>query len=140
MGGIQQMFASSARGNVNSSYATSVTNTNPVAGTRAAGVSFVTDGTTVNSPVAAGPNWFNPTFAGIGSSWWVRFVVNTQSGTTISSGVSGAWNPISSNVILIFQNTVAAGLGTGNATISFSPDGGTTVVTAGLLTWSVGTA
>lgn len=85
------------------------------------------------------PSWYDPVMTGVGSGWSVRYVPGTLSNTTISGMAANTWYSIGAGITFTATNTGSAVEGTGTATIQFSPDGGTTAITLGTLTWDVGT-
>ena len=116
----------------------SITNTSPTTGIRSGSVTLVSDGTYTNTGHTGG-NWWAPTFVGIGSFWSARAVINSQSGTT-PSGTFGTFVGLSGSINWSFSNSSAGVEGTGNMTISFSPDGGTTIAGTMTVAWDVGFA
>lgn len=123
----------------NLGFASSSTNTSTSTGIRVTTLAFNSDGT-VTFTGASPPNWFIPTTTGIGSLWYVRVTNNTSANTTRGGLASGSWGVLTAGQSITFQNTATNNEGTGNATVSFSPDNGTTVYTAGLISWDVGFA
>lgn len=138
MSGILTLLAGTGGGSiVATGWSVGETNINP--GIRNCSRTWITDGTSTRvGTFGSNPNWWTPTTAGIGSAWSVRFTQTSSSGTTIGGMTSGTWYALTSDRTINFQNTGSAVLGSGTGTIDFSPDGGTTVVPSGSLSWSVG--
>lgn len=99
--------------------------------TGTASISFNTDGsTTVNSK--AGTAWTTPVLAGIGSSYWFKYVV-TSGSTPTTAMTANTWYPLSSARSLSHSRT-ASGSSSSNLTISIATDsGGATVVATGVM-------
>lgn len=116
-------------------------------GLRSAGFSMLNDGTgtTSRSPAGGtgtattGPWYFpNPT-AAIGSNYWVKLTINTQSLTTISGSATATVISLSSTVGWTFTNSATNTEGTGTGTVSIYADsGGTILVATASVSWDVG--
>lgn len=119
----------------------SVRNTSLTPGIRTGQFNFNSNGTSnVSGAGAAGSvsNWFSIVQAGIGSSYWVRFTQTSNVFTTVSGLTSGTWTAIGAGVSLTLQNSGIGTEGIGDGTIELSPDGGTTIVSTGSVSWDVG--
>lgn len=116
-----------------------VANTSASTGIRSGTFALINDGTFTATGGASG-NWFVPTTASIGTSWWAKAVINTQANTS-STGTFGSFVQLTAgSTSWAFSNSGASLEGTGNMTISFSPDGGTTTAGTMVVTWDVGFA
>jgi hypothetical protein len=113
-----------------------MTNTSVSTGIRSASFTLVNDGTFTSSSSGTG-NWLSPTSAGVGSNWWAKATVNTTTNTSLT-GTTGGWTQLTSGEAWSAQNTATNNEGTGNFTIAFSPDGGTTTVGSMNVSWDVG--
>lgn len=134
-GAMQVLAAAGARGTLTGS-AGGVVNTSVATGIRTGTFALVNDGTFTGTG-SGGGNWFTPTVAGIGSSWSARWVTNTSTTTTVT-GTVGSFVSLSSGTSWGMSNTATNNEGTGTATISFSPDGGTTIAGTMAVSWDVG--
>lgn len=134
---MQVLAAAGQRGTLTGSIGT-LTNTSVATGIRSGTLALVNDGTFTQTGHPA-DNWFNPTVAGIGSSWSAKWVTNSSTNTTVS-GTTGSFVSLSAGTTWGVSNTGTNNEGTGNATISFSPDGGTTTVGTMAVSWDVGFA
>lgn len=102
----------------------------PAPGTATAGVTFGTDGAISfnGSGPAADTNWWRPTAAGIGASYWVRATVNSG---TLSTGTSGSWLQLNAARSWTKSST-GAGVLTCNITLQVASDaGGVDIVSSG---------
>lgn len=118
-------------------------------GLRSASVGLASDGTGTASRSPAGGTgtatcgpWYfpNPT-AGIGSSFWVKLTINTQTFTTISGNATGTVLSLGTAVSWTFTNSATSTEGTGTGTFAIYTDAaGTNQVATGTLTWDVGFA
>ena len=81
-----------------------------------AAVTFATDGTFgfTGDFTTVGPNWFDPTTTGVGSSYWVRCTVTAGTGPT--SGTTGSWLQLSSSRSWQWDRTT---VGTTTATVTW---------------------
>lgn len=84
-------------------------------------------------------NWFSPTTAGIGSSYWIRFLV---SGSPLDFGTTGVWISLSPSFQSWSYNVNQIGLGfqsrSGTWTVQIASDsGGSNIVTTGTYNMSV---
>lgn len=113
-----------------------VVNTSVATGIRSGTFALVNDGTFTGTG-SAGGSWFAPTIAAIGTQWWAKATVNTTSNTTFT-GTTGSWVQLTSGTSWGMQNTATNNEGTGNFTIAFSPDGGTTTAGTMNVPWDVG--
>jgi len=114
-------------------------------GLRSAGFTLNSDGTssTSRSPTGGtgtstcGPWYFpNPT-AGVGSLYWCKLTISSQSNTTISGAVNTVQSV--SGASWSFQNSATNVEGTGSGTLTIYADsGGTQVITSNSVGWDVG--
>lgn len=111
-------------------------NTSVSPGIRTGTFALVNDGTFTGTGTAGG-SWFTPTTMAIGSQWSAKAVINTQTNTT-PSGTFGSFVTLSAGASWGFSNSLTTNEGTGNMTISLSPDGGTTTAGTMLVSWDVG--
>jgi hypothetical protein len=135
--GAVQALAGLSNGSPNLAFSSSTTNTSLSTGIRTSTLTFASDGTATLTN-ATPPNWYNPTTTGVGSNWYVRVTTNTSANTTRGGLASGSWGILTSGQSVTFSNSATNNEATGNATVSFSPDNGTTVFTAGNVSWDVG--
>jgi hypothetical protein len=127
-------------GVINTSFGAALSSVNYVSpGIRSASVTFNPDGTVSAVHGGSPANWYLPTIGGIGSGWSVR-VTGTAAGTTITGMASGTWYSIATPQTVAYANSAANGEAIGTAAVAFSPDGGSTVISAGSITWDVGYA
>lgn len=102
-------------------------------GLTSAMLTFATDGTVFGSTtltddsLAGSLNWFTPTQAGAGNSYWIRATVTSGS---ITTGVVGSWVPLTSNSF--WTKSASSGSASCTLTIEISSDdhGGTVVFTS----------
>lgn len=94
------------------------TNVGTTAGIRSVTMSVNSDGTT-----SFGGNWWIPTTAGIGSSWYVKFVYNNDVNSAVSAGTVNSWLPLTSSQSITVHNTGAGLEGDGTLEIYFSSTG-----------------
>jgi hypothetical protein len=137
--GVLAILAAASYGAANSAWALDLVDTSIVSpGVRTVSATFATDGST--SAVGAGSSldWFLPVTAGIGSAWSVRVTNIDGVATTYGGATMGTWQAMSSAKSFSFSNATSGSEGTGSASVEFSPDGGTSIVAAGLITWDVG--
>lgn len=92
-------------------------------------VAFNSDGTiSYTGGASSGSNaWISPAFAGVGSSYWVRFVVN--SGTAPTGSAVATTLALSSNQTWTWANA-SLGVKVANCTITVYADAGATIALA----------
>ena len=92
-------------------------------------VGLSADGTisVVGNGSSAGPNWYAPTTAGIGSSYWAKLVVNSGAGPTSGSGLGIVSLAGGANWI---WGRSSLGSTTANVTLGVYSDAGATVLVA----------
>lgn len=127
--GIHQAFLGSGGGRVVSP----LTDRNVVASSISAEptVTVKTDGTLYRTGISSATDqWFEPTTAGIGSSYWVRFTVTA--GDALSYTPGSGWLQISEDRLI---GNVREGKPTSVVLIEIASDsGGSNVVTSGTFT------
>jgi len=139
MSGALAVLAATAFGTANSAWALDLVDTSIVSpGVRTVSVTFETNGATSAVGAGSSPDWFLPITAGIGSAWSVRVTNIDGVVTTYGGAAMGAWQSLSAAKSFSFSNATSGSEGTGSASVEFSPDGGTSIVVAGLITWDVG--
>lgn len=85
-------------------------------------------------------NWFTPTTTGIGNSYWVRFVLNSTSGSSTNTSwtTTTGWLQLSSQrscFVSAFTSGPSNRSRTANYTVQIATDsGGTNIVTSGTYT------
>jgi hypothetical protein len=109
------------------------------AATMTDGVSIVTNGTIAGSGSLnyAGPaNWYSPTTTGIGSSYWVKFTLN--SGSAWAAGlVNNTIYALTASRTIQWSTTIGT-TKTASVTVSiYSDSGGTTLVSSGTMAVSL---
>jgi hypothetical protein len=110
------------------SFSAQPTNISTATGTRSATATFNTDGSIALTNSSAGGstsggNWYAPNVSSIGSSYWIKVVVNGSPGSTSLTGTFGSWLHLSAAQAFTFQNTSATVEGTGSANVYFSTAG-----------------
>lgn len=106
------------------------------AGVNGPRVTFGTDGTTAGVVTGTGsptvteswgdPNWFLPTFTGIGSSYWIRLTATSGSFTT---NAASSFVQLNTSRAATFTQAGGAGTATVTFTIDIATDsGGTNIV------------
>jgi hypothetical protein len=108
-----------------------------------ASMSFNTDGTcSLTSLVDGSTSWWNQVQAGIGSSYWVKIVYNSQINTVSSGATFGTWYHLSSAVTYTIKNSASTTEASGSASIYFSTAGtdATIVGATGSWSWDLGSA
>jgi hypothetical protein len=113
-----------------------VSNTSLATGIRSGTFALVNDGT-FTATGNGGGSWFTPTTVAVGSSWWAKATVTTNTTTTFTGNTS-SWIQLTTGANWGMQNTSSNAEGTGSFTIAFSPDGGTTTVGSMNVSWDVG--
>ncbi len=113
-----------------------MTNTSVATGIRSASFTLANDGSFTNSSSGTG-SWFSPNVSGVGAQWWAKATVNSTSNTSLT-GAFGGWTQLTSGEGWGASNTATNNEGTGNFTVAFSPDGGTTTVGTMNVAWDVG--
>lgn len=142
MSGVQMALAGSSSGGIQA-FSVGLSNNSVATGIRSASFTLVSDGTSTRTPngggsAVAGPNWYAPTTASIGSSYWVKLVINSSATTTISGSATNTVMSVS-GAGWTFTNTATNNEGTGSGTLSFYTDsGGTNLVATGSVSWDVG--
>lgn len=115
-----------------------VSNISVSTGIRSGTFTLVNNGTFTGTGTAGG-SWFTPTVVGVGSLWSVKAVINSSTNTN-TTGSFGAFGSLSSGAAWSFTNTATNTEGSGNMTLSFSPDGGATTSGTCTVSWDVGFA
>jgi len=142
MSGGHQMLLGGGRGigaNLNKSFAAVISKRG--AGTQAGSINWHPDGTTVYNQATAptaGPNWYIPTTTNAGANWSRRLTLISQQNSSFSGATPGFWDPASVDHASTVQNSPSTATATGSAKVEFSPDGGTTIIEIGTVSWTVG--
>lgn len=140
MSGMQQALMGGRTGAINPTLSSNILNESSVHNIYTGSLTFAADGTCSQSPTGSPANWFIPTTPGVGAGWSVRFTQTSAVFTDYSSGnvTPGIWVALAAGATFSVKNTGTSNEAVGNGTLAFSPDGGTTVINSGSLSWSVG--
>lgn len=140
-------FQGMSQGAAPISFSATLRNTSASTGIRSASFTLVNDGTSTTSASPAGGSqscgpWFSPApTTSIGSSYWAKLTLGTNSGTNVSGSSVGTVVSLSSAASWTFANSGTSTEGIGSATVGIYADaGGTILVTTGSVTWDVGFA
>ena len=118
------------------SFSTDVINTSFSTGIRSASITIVTNGTTSGGFVTNPENWYAPTTAGIGSSFWCKMTTSNLNLVNVGGSLAaGTWMQLSSNQNATFANDGIGAEGTGNFAIQFSTDSAGSVITGTISGW-----
>lgn len=104
-------------------FTSTLTHTSTTIGTYSAGLTFNTDGTTTGNYASNSGNWYSPTSAGIGTSFWARLTTSSLTMINTSGSLAGGgWVQLSSAQGVTFTNSGTSNEGTGNYTVQFATD------------------
>lgn len=134
------MFAAAGGGGPVSNFAGNITKYVFGASACSVTVTFETDGTVTGSeggPAgtfindAAGDTWYEPTLAGIGSSYWIRATLT--SGSAPSTGAVGAWEQLTLSKAWNYNSGTGGAVSNRSGTVLFeiSKTSGGAVVCSG---------
>lgn len=127
-----------ASGGVNTGFTGSVSNTSALTGIRSASVTLNSDGSTTVTGTGSVTNWYLPTTASIGTSYWVRF---TESGSIItwSGAATGTWLALSAGQTVTAENSSSTLEGLGSVTVEIATSAaGAGAVRIGYVSFDVG--
>lgn len=144
MSGVQMALLGAKSGGPISFSASLVSTLSGTTGIRSAGFTLNSDGTSSTSRTSGGTGtatcgpWYfpNPT-AGVGSLYWCKLTISSQSNTTISGAVNTVQSVGGSSWTFSSSATNVEGTGSGTVTI-YADSGGTIVVATGSVGWDVG--
>lgn len=134
------MFAAAGGGGPVSNFAGNITKYVTGASACSVTVTFETDGTVTGSeggPAgtftngAAGDTWYEPTLAGIGSSYWIRATLTT--GSAPSTGTMNTWQQLTSPLAWSYNSGTGGAVSSRSGTVLFeiSKTSGGAVVCSG---------
>lgn len=145
MTGFLNVLLASASGGPISFSASLINTLSGTTGVRSATMTLNSDGTasTSRSPsggtgtATCGPWYFpNPT-TGVGSLYWCKLTINSQSNTTISGSVNTVISISGASWTFSSSATNVEGSGSGTITV-YADSGGTSPVMTGSVSWDVG--
>lgn len=144
MTGVLQVLVAAKSGGPISFSASLVSTLSGTTGVRSAGMTLNSDGTSSTSRTSGGTGtatcgpWYSPNpTTGVGSNYWCKLTISSQTNTTISGAVNTVQSVGGSSWTFSSSTANVEGSGSGTVTI-YGDSGGTQVIQTGSVGWDVG--